>query len=472
MKGNKLRLDIRKILMETHGSFLKSAINEMHENQKNTLTSILNSLEFKNDILNAGGEIYAVGGIVRDAVMGKQSDDLDIVVRGIPYEKLFQILSKYGTPTDTSFVDENGKKDFGATKFVSKNEAFNQMLASHGIRKDIDVMLPRKDVKSAGEKGHRSIKSDVNPSYTIQDDLERRDITINAIALDINGNLIDNGYALKDILAGVIRMVSEDSFFEDPLRMVRAIRFAARFNFKWDEKTLELMRDNAGLLSDKKELPRERFLMEFKKMIGKPDLGRAVQLLVELGLYQAMFKVEPHITDFNKFDKASSVGEFSYMLFEYQPENKIVQLAFENITNEKSDINYIEALIKYLAKVKGAKLDIVARINVLAAIYNLSSDMILNSFYVDASDKEIAKKFESGALPKSQNDIAFKGDEFRNFIIDTIVGSGEEFNDKKDGSKMGIAKNLALQAVYSEIIPNKAESIKKYLLDNIGLWIK
>lgn len=459
MKDKTIRNEIRQILKEAASS------------QKDKLVSILNALEFKNDIINAGGEIYAVGGIVRDAIMGTQSDDLDIVVRGIPYANLFKILSKFGTATDTSFVDENGKKDFGSTKFVSHNEAFNQMLASNGIRKDIDVMLPRKDMKSAGEKGHRSIKSDVNPMYTIQDDLERRDITINAIALDINGNIIDNGRALKDILDGVIRMVSEDSFFEDPLRMVRAIRFAARFNFKWDEKTLELMRRNANLLSDKKELPRERFLMEFEKMIGKSDLGRAVKLLVDLGLYKAMFNVESHITDFNKFSKAPNIAEFSYMLFEHQPTNTIIPLVFENITNENADINYINALIKYLAQVKGKSLETVAYINALASIYNTSSNMLLNSSYVDGCDKMIAEKFASGAIPKSQNDISFKGEEFKNFVIDTIKTSGVDFDEKKDSAKMGKAKKMALQAIYNGTIQNQSGAIKKFLIDNSDIWM-
>jgi tRNA nucleotidyltransferase/poly(A) polymerase len=474
MGSSQIRKEVRKILVATHGPILSSAVKslkEIQEHQKNALTSILNSLEFKNDIINAGGEIYAVGGIVRDAVMGKPSDDLDIVVRGVPYDKLFTILSKYGKATDTSVVDENGKKDFGATKFVSNNEAFNAKLAASGIRKDIDVMLPRKDMKRPGEKGHRSIKSDVNPMYTIQDDLMRRDITINAIALDLNGNLIDNGHAVKDIQNGIIRMVSEDSFFEDPLRMVRAVRFAAKFNFQWDEKTLELMRANANLLSDKKELPRERFLLEFEKMIGKSDLGRAVKLLVDLGLYQAMFKVEPHITDFKKFDKASSVAEFSYMLFEHQPANKIIQLATENITNEIADIKYLEALIKYLANVKGKNLDKVAEINALANIYNTSPAMLLNSSYVDHKDMEIAEKFATGAIPKSQNDIAFKGEEFKNFIADTINATGAEFNERKDGAKMGKAKTLALQAVYGNVIPNQKEAIKQYLINNSDSWL-
>ena len=120
---------------------------EFGESQKDKLVGILNSLEFKNDVLAAGGEIYAVGGIVRDALMSTPSDDLDIVVRGIPYDQLFAILSKYGKPTDTSHEKEDGDKDFGSTKFVSGNPEYIQYLANNGVARDIDVMLPRKDAK-------------------------------------------------------------------------------------------------------------------------------------------------------------------------------------------------------------------------------------------------------------------------------------------------------------------------------------
>ena len=474
MKNREIRNQVRQILVATHGPVLSSAlktIREIKEKQKNTLTLILNSLEFKNDVISAGGEIYAVGGIVRDAIMGKPSDDLDIVIRGIPYENLFKILSKYGKPTDTSFEDEEGKKEFGATKFVSASEKFNKLLSDNGIRKDIDVMLPRKDRKEEGGKGHRSIKSDVNHNFTIYDDLKRRDITINAIALDLKGNVIDNGFALNDIKNGVIRAVSEDSFIEDPLRMLRAIRFAARFNYKWDNTTLDLIRKNAHLLSDKTELPRERFLGEFEKMIGKSDLGRAVKLLVELGLYKAIFGIEPNFNDFNKFDKTTSVGEFSYMLFETEPSKNILPLITKNITNTVSDLKYVEALIKYVNQIKDKNLDLITKINALSGIYNLSSDMLLNSSYIDGSDKEISRKFESGILPKSANDINFKGDDFKRFVIDSIEATGRNFNEKMDMAKMGKAKQVSIQAIYNNIIPNEKEAIKNYLIKNIELWL-
>ena len=463
---------LRKIISESISKIFLSedAIDGSSKNATlDKLTTILNSLEFKNDIINSGGDIYAVGGIVRDAIMGKKSDDLDIVVRGIPYDKLFQILSKYGKATDTSTDKEDGK-DFGATKFKSYNQAFNQMLIDNGIRLEIDVMLPRKDSKIPGEKGHKSIKSDVNHDYTIYDDLQRRDITINAIALDLNGKTIDVGAGAEDIKGKTIKAVSADAFIEDPLRMLRAIRFAARFNYKIDTETLGLIRDNAHLLSDKSELPRERFLMEFEKMIGKTDLGRCVKLLVDLGLYKAIFGIDSKIQDYREFDLARNVAEFCYFLFKEQPLNSILPLSVNNITNSKDDISYLESIIKYKEELLSKELSFVARINKLAEIYNKSSDFLLNSSFVSDSDKSIAMDFKNGVLPRGDHDVNLKGEEFKNFILGLIDKSGLENNPRENGKKMGLAKFLTLQAIYKKEIDNNPQDIKDFLIKNLEKW--
>lgn len=469
---NEIRKKIRGILKEF---FLSE---ELGDSQRKRLISILNSLEFKNDIVADGGEIYAVGGIVRDAMMGTPSDDLDIVVRGVPYDKLFDILSKYGKPTDTSHVDENGKKDFGSTKFVSSNKDFNEFLAMNGIARDIDVMLPRKDAKDPNVKGHKGIQSDVNPMYTIQDDLERRDITINAIAMDLSGNLIANGTGLQDIKNGIIKAVNEDAFIEDPLRMLRAVRFAARYNYNWDPATVKLIKDNASMLADKAELPKERFLMEFKKMIGKSDLGRAVKALVDFGMYEPIFGVKSKISDYSKFDKAKSIGEFAYMMFEKEPADTIVSLVNNNITNDNSILNYVKALVEYNKIASGNPRGVVIKempanitIGQLANLYKLSPEAMANSNYIEKIDKDIIDKFISGSLPKGENEIDLKGDEFKDFVVDLITQREGDFIIKRDGVKMGRAKKVVVDAIYNEQVPNESGAIKNFLIDNSDKWM-
>ena len=327
-----IRKKIREILNEEY-------FNEiMSKSEKDRLIEILNSLEFKNDVLAAGGQIYAVGGIVRDAIMGTPGDDLDIVVRGIPYDKLFKILNNNGYAKDTSketAKEGEDNKEFGATIYISRNPKYNKYLVSNGVAKDIDVMLPRKDAKDPNVKGHKGIKSDINPMYTIEDDLQRRDITINAIAMDLNGNIITSGTGLEDIKNGIIRAVNQDSFIEDPLRMLRAVRFAARYNYDWDPATVKLIKDNAYLLSDKEELNWERFLKEFKKMIGKADLSRAVKLIVDLGMFKYIFGIESEIEDYTKFQNTNYVGEMAYRMFVNEPPSALHKLVERNMTTDK-----------------------------------------------------------------------------------------------------------------------------------------
>ena len=462
---NKIRKKIQIILEREH---LKES---MEKAQKEKLVSILNNLEFKDDIISAGGDIYAVGGIVRDAIMNKPSDDLDIVVRGVPYDELYSILSKYGKATDTSHEKEEGDKDFGSTKFVSNNEDFNQYLNLNGVARDVDVMLPRKDAKDPGIKGHKGIKSDVNPMYSIEDDLGRRDITINAIAMDLDGNLISKGTGLEDIKQGVIKAVSEDAFIEDPLRMLRAVRFNARYNYDWDDATIDLIKQNVHLLSDKSELPKERFLMEFEKMIGKSDLGRAVKILVDLGMYKAIFGINSKIKDYDKFKDAKNVAEFAYMLFENEPKETIVNLAQKNITNNKDTIAYIQALILYLDKIKDREISDYDRVNYLSKFYKLSGDAMLNSDFVKEGDRQIVNKLHSGSIPKDENGLSFKGQEFVNYITRKVIDHFGDYIKNRDGIKMGKAKKSALQAIYANKIQNNNSEIKDFLENNLDSWL-
>lgn len=459
-----LRNKIKEILEEVYLS------ENMKQSQKERLVSMLNALEFKNDVLSAGGEIYAVGGIVRDAVMGTPSDDLDIVVRGIPYDQLFKILSRYGRPTDTSHVDENGKKDFGSTKFVSSNDKFNQFLDMNGVVHNIDIMLPRKDMKDPGVKGHKGIKSDVNPMYTIYDDLDRRDITINAIAMDLSGNMIASGSGLEDIKNGVIKAVSEDAFIEDPLRMLRAVRFAARYNYNWDPATVELIKKNASMLADKDELPKERFLKEFEKMIGKADLARAVKMLIDFGMYKSIFGIEPKIKDYSVFNKAHNVGEMAFMMFDNEPIDSIVPLIENNIASDNYILDYARALVEYRKGEKLAKTPM-EKAMLMAKLYKVSKDAVLESLYIAPEFRDIAKKFESGALPKDDHDLAFKGEEFKEYILNKIIDTEGQFIPKRDGIKMGRAKSLILTSIFDGKVKNEKEAIRSFLNNNTGQWM-
>lgn len=443
------------------------------------LIKIINSLPFLKEINSLGGEIYAVGGIVRDTLMDIESDDLDIVIRNVEFSKLMEILKKYGSTVDTSGYENEGDGLRGSIKFVSKEDNYNEYLVNNGLQKTIDVMLPRKESKDKKSKGHKGIISIVNHKFTIEDDLERRDININAIAISQYGNIIDkDGRGQSDIKNKKIRVVNSDVFLDDPLRMLRIIRQTSKYKFEIDDSTVDLIKKNAPMLADKAELPKERFLMEFKKMIGKSDLGRAVKALVDFGMYEPIFGVKPKISDYSNFDKAKSIGEFAYMMFENEPADTIVSLVNNNITNDNSILNYVKALVEYNKIASGNPRGVVIKempsnitIGQLANLYKLSPEAMTNSNYIEKIDRDIIDKFVSGSLPKGENEIDLKGDEFKDFVVDLITQREGGFIIKRDGVKMGRAKKMVVDAIYNEQVPNESGVIKNFLIDNSDKWM-
>ncbi|MBI4261937.1 CCA tRNA nucleotidyltransferase [Candidatus Uhrbacteria bacterium] len=167
------------------------------------------------------GEVYLVGGAVRDAVLGRDTKDFDFIVREIAIDALEKFLATHGQ------VDLVGKS-FGVFKFTP-----------HGYTGEaIDIALPRTEHALTGTGGYKDFAIQSDPNLPIERDLERRDFTMNAIAVKIqnaecrmqNGTVVDPHGGLKDIEQQLIRTVGrpEDRFKEDSLRILRAIRFACQ----------------------------------------------------------------------------------------------------------------------------------------------------------------------------------------------------------------------------------------------------
>ncbi len=199
-----------------------------------------------------GGKAYIVGGFVRDLVLEKTfspSYGYDIEVYHLYPEQLQIILVAFGQ------VNEVGKS-FGVFKLTTALRTY-------------DVSLPRKDNKVSS--GHRGFSVDISNSLSISEACKRRDFTMNSMLYDIETQeIIDPFHGLKDIHDKMIRHVSE-SFSEDPLRVLRAMQFAARFEFSIHPSTISLCR-----AIDLNELPKERLFEEFKKLFllaSKPSIG-------------------------------------------------------------------------------------------------------------------------------------------------------------------------------------------------------
>ncbi len=168
-------------------------------------------------------DVFLVGGAVRDIILGRETKDFDFVVRGVNKNELEKFLAKLGK------VNLVGKK-FGVFKFRPKG----------WTSEDIDLALPRTEHSVNLSGAYKDFKIQSNAKLKIEDDLSRRDFTINALAFDIiKEKLIDNFDGLADLKKGLIKAVGQPElrFKEDYSRMLRAIRFACQLNFTIEPKT-------------------------------------------------------------------------------------------------------------------------------------------------------------------------------------------------------------------------------------------
>ncbi len=213
------------------------------------------------------GKLYEVGGAVRDRMLGipRTQKDTDYLVTGIPLPELILLLKKFG------YVDLVGRF-FGVIKFTDKETGVT-----------FDISLPRKE-KSTG-LGHKDFEVDFDPSLPVDVDLGRRDFTINAMALEVAAEkLIDPFGGRDDIKAKLVRQVFSQAFEEDPLRMLRAVQFASRFDFEVEQKTWERLCASAKLIES---VAAERIAEELNKLMQlspKPSVG--FKLMQKSGLLQ------------------------------------------------------------------------------------------------------------------------------------------------------------------------------------------
>jgi len=219
-----------------------------------------------DDILRRG-RIYEVGGAVRDGFLYGDDTvkDRDYLVTGIPYDELTQLLKNHGQ------VNLVGKS-FGVVKFTQ---------VASGKPQTFDITLPRRE-HSTG-LGHKDFDVAFDPNLKVEEDLGRRDFTVNAMALALDSDeLIDPLDGRLDLEKRQIRMVYEASFEDDPLRMLRAVQFAARFEFTIEPKTFKAMCRHAPLV---KTVSSERIAEELNKLLvlaQRPSVG--FRLMLDAGL--------------------------------------------------------------------------------------------------------------------------------------------------------------------------------------------
>jgi tRNA nucleotidyltransferase (CCA-adding enzyme) len=211
-------------------------------------------------VREAGGRALIVGGWVRDRELGRTSKDIDIEVFGVESGALRELL-----------------KAFGSVNAVG--ESFTVFKVA-----DVDVALPRRESKVG--RGHKGFDVTGDPAMSPREAARRRDFTVNAISWDpLSGEFEDPFDGRGDIGRRVLRAVDERTFGEDSLRVLRAIQFAARFEFVLDPATEALCRRIP--LDD---LPAERIWGEFEKLLlqaPRPSIG--FELALRMGVIDALF---------------------------------------------------------------------------------------------------------------------------------------------------------------------------------------
>lgn len=208
---------------------------------KDRASDILTAEKIAALTAQAGGRAYYVGGFVRDRIMGHENKDIDIEIHRITPNKIRKILSGLGSVIEVGV-------SFGV----------------FGLKGcSLDIAMPRSE--EATGRGHRDFDVSVDPFLGVTKAAERRDFTINAIMQDVlTGEIVDPFGGINDIEERTIRHVHPEKFAEDPLRVLRAAQFAARFQFTVARPTLLLMRQ-----MDLSTLAKERVLGELEKALLK-----------------------------------------------------------------------------------------------------------------------------------------------------------------------------------------------------------
>ncbi|HIS17644.1 MAG TPA: hypothetical protein IAC02_03415 [Candidatus Coprovivens excrementavium] len=214
----------------------------------------MNAINILERIEDNGFEAYIVGGYVRDYLLGINSSDVDICTNARVRE-LLDIFSDYNVSSN----------EYGAVKLITNDSR-------------IDITTYRRDLKYNGSRRRVEIEYVDN----LLDDINRRDFTMNTLCMNKEGNIIDVLNGKEDIEKKIIRCVGniDDRLNEDPLRMLRAVRFATTLNFEIEEELYKELKRNRTLIA---QLSRERIKEELNKILTSTNALRGLKMMRNLG---------------------------------------------------------------------------------------------------------------------------------------------------------------------------------------------
>ena len=388
-----------------------------------------------------GIKAIIVGGFVRDSLLNIPSNDIDIELYGInSLNKVEKILAKFGS------VNSVGKS-FGICKLKYQNN-------------ELDFSLPRKDNKIA--EGHQGFNITIDTSLSFTEASCRRDFTINAMGYYVEENiLLDPFDGFNDLKKSLLKAVDIKKFDEDPLRVLRAIMFASRFEFDLD---LELFNKCKSMISKNllNQLPQERIFDEIKKILlksNKPSIGFHLLKQLDGFLFFQEFTLLSQneyafiLQSLDCFNKKNCIKEktnliilFSLLSSKFTPAQ--TQRFLNRITKDKELIKNIllltqtqlclEEFDNYTLYKLATKVDISIYLAYLKAYYCNKKNNLIDKIAQKANALGI---YTQKALP-------------------FIVGRNLQEEGLQPSKDFGIILNAAYEAQMKEEFKNREEAIK------------
>ncbi|HET7656680.1 MAG TPA: CCA tRNA nucleotidyltransferase [Bacillales bacterium] len=373
-----------------------------------------------------GYAAYIVGGAVRDHLLGKEVDDIDIAtsaqpeeVRGI-FPKTIPVGVEHGT-----IVVRFHHHSYEVTTFRSESDY----------------------------EDHRR-PSSVTFVSSLTEDLKRRDFTINALAMSETGEISDPFSGSEDLKAGLIRSVghAEERFAEDPLRMMRAARFASQLCFEVEEKTRFALRTMA---SDLQHISVERISVEFEKLLLGSCFRKALALLIDSGLFAylpGMSEKENGLRELaeTELSALSSLYEkWTYLLIVLQIHESSVWLKKWKLSNDKiKKITQIRRTLDALSK-EGWKAFDVYKAGLEIA---LSAERVRSLMNKQPAELVKVDRLYRQLPVKNRKELAFVG----NDLLDWF--------QQPPGPWLSKWIEAAEEAIVEGLVPNEKEAVRRWLL--------
>lgn len=253
-------------------------------------------------------ECYTVGGVVRDYFLQRPCSDIDVVCVGSGIALAEEVAKKIGDIYE--FVPEvHIYRNFGTAQI--------HIYGRHFVPPTDDEELELEFVGARRESYQRNSRKPIVEDGTLEDDQNRRDFTVNALAVCLNssrfGELVDPFGGIKDLNNGILRtpLDPDITFSDDPLRMMRAVRFASQLGFIIEEKCFQAICDNAYRL---KIISQERITAELNKILLSPRPSVGIKLLQKSGMLQIFFPELANLKGVETIDGRSHKDNFYHTL--------------------------------------------------------------------------------------------------------------------------------------------------------------